>query len=132
MDVDNDASLGIRVEEEEEEGQDQGAGSNKIPPVKTDAREGSQEALFMSEGSEDENDLTSREEPIVVPDDDKKKLAMDTTYEGFSIYGRILCLVVKRKGLVKGKVITGGTGQAMMENFITSTQAAKEGQIADE
>ncbi|KAI7587028.1 hypothetical protein KC346_g17328, partial [Hortaea werneckii] len=32
------------------------------------------------------------------PEDDKKKLAMNTSYDGFSIYGRILCLVVKRKG----------------------------------
>ncbi|RYP64740.1 hypothetical protein DL769_006545 [Monosporascus sp. CRB-8-3] len=76
--------------------------------------------------------------------DDKKKLAMDISYEGFSIYGRVLCLVVKRRdgGTTKGtgsfssqaaggagggrggsasnKV--GGGGQAMMENFIISTQ----------
>ena len=30
-------------------------------------------------------------------EDEKKKMAMDTTYEGFAIYGRVLCLVVKRK-----------------------------------
>lgn len=58
--------------------------------------------------------------------DDKKKLAMDISYEGFSIYGRVLCLVVKRRGegvgnRAKGVAATGGQ-QAMMENWITSTQ----------
>ncbi|KAI0011931.1 hypothetical protein F4779DRAFT_144040 [Xylariaceae sp. FL0662B] len=71
-------------------------------------------------------------------DDDKKKLAMDISYEGFSIYGRVLCLVVKRREGAgpqpagrsgKGTSAAGGKGstkpgggQAMMENFIISTQ----------
>ncbi|KAK6065928.1 hypothetical protein SCUP515_10970 [Seiridium cupressi] len=69
-------------------------------------------------------------------DDDKKKLAMDISYEGFSIYGRVLCLVVKRRDVPRaaggsGRVASGagrsikdskGQGQAMMENFIISTQ----------
>lgn len=50
--------------------------------------------------------------------DDKKKLAMSTTYEGFAIYGRVLCLVVKRKDK-RGKRTEG---QAMMEDWIASTQ----------
>ncbi|KAE8446331.1 hypothetical protein EG329_012080 [Mollisiaceae sp. DMI_Dod_QoI] len=55
--------------------------------------------------------------------DDKKKMAMDTTYDGFAIYGRVLCLVVKRKDK-KGKGPAGslGNGQATMEQWITSTQ----------
>lgn len=53
--------------------------------------------------------------------DDKKKMAMDTLYDGFSIYGRVLCLVVKRKDKKgKGPAVTGG--QAMMEDWISSTQ----------
>lgn len=62
--------------------------------------------------------------------DDKKKLAMDISYEGFAIYGRVLCLVVKRRD--NGRIVTGPSsgkaltaqpgGQAMMENWITSTQ----------
>lgn len=53
--------------------------------------------------------------------DDKKKMAMDTLYDGFSIYGRVLCLVVKRKDKKgKGPAITGG--QATMEDWISSTQ----------
>ncbi|KAI0456319.1 hypothetical protein F5B21DRAFT_158289 [Xylaria acuta] len=77
-------------------------------------------------------------------DDDKKKLAMDISYEGFSIYGRVLCLVVKRRdgsdadlaerganasaaavsgsGNSRAKAGSRGRGQAMMENFIISTQ----------
>ncbi|KAI0857004.1 hypothetical protein F4860DRAFT_491108 [Xylaria cubensis] len=77
-------------------------------------------------------------------DNDKKKLAMDISYEGFSIYGRVLCLVVKRRdgngaelaerganasgaavggnGNNRAKAGNRGRGQAMMENFIISTQ----------
>ncbi|KAI1422617.1 hypothetical protein F5Y12DRAFT_607656 [Xylaria sp. FL1777] len=76
--------------------------------------------------------------------DDKKKLAMDISYEGFSIYGRVLCLVVKRRdgggaeraerdvnvstpaaggsGNNRAKAVSRGRGQAMMEDFIISTQ----------
>ncbi|KAL8715321.1 MAG: hypothetical protein Q9225_006412 [Loekoesia sp. 1 TL-2023] len=63
--------------------------------------------------------------------DDKKKLALRTSYDGFSIYGRILCLVVKRRGNARGKDLAGGAGQAMMEEWIASTQMA-EAQMMDE
>ena len=56
-------------------------------------------------------------------DDEKKKMGLNTTYDGFRIYGRILCLVVKRLGNKKGKQATTGNGQAMMEDWIASTQA---------
>lgn len=61
--------------------------------------------------------------------DDKKKLAMDVSYEGFAIYGRVLCLVVKRKGTTKASQASANgaaatSGQAKMENWITSTQMA--------
>ncbi|KAJ6442888.1 LOW QUALITY PROTEIN: cytochrome b, succinate dehydrogenase small subunit, CybS [Purpureocillium lavendulum] len=67
-------------------------------------------------------------------EDDKKKLAMDVSYEGFAIYGRVLCLVVKRRdsrlqpsqakadGRAAVKATAAGQGQAKMENWITSTQ----------
>ncbi|KAH8710171.1 hypothetical protein GQ44DRAFT_714506 [Phaeosphaeriaceae sp. PMI808] len=63
--------------------------------------------------------------------DGKKKLRLNTSYDGFSIYGRILCLVVKRRGARTG----GGTGapassQQMLENWV-STQAAAE-QVDDD
>lgn len=72
--------------------------------------------------------------------DDKKKMAMDISYEGFAIYGRALCLVVKRRG--PGRMVQPAASnkpqtasqlgnQAVMENWITSTQMpAAEG--ADE
>jgi hypothetical protein len=66
--------------------------------------------------------------PVEEESDDKKKMAMDTSYDGFSIYGSVLCLVVKRKDKKgKGPVLSGG--QAMMEEWITSTQmpAQEEG-----
>ena len=59
--------------------------------------------------------------------DDKKKLAMNTSYDGFSIYGRILCLVVKRKGKKAGPSAPGAPvgGSQIMEQWV-STQAAQE------
>lgn len=84
-----------------------------------------------------------RKEVLIAEDssDDKKKLAMDISYEGFAIYGRVLCLVVKRRDplhAVAGGARSGGVasgaggknrarqdgpgGQAMMESFIISTQ----------
>lgn len=66
-------------------------------------------------------------------DDDKKKLGVDTSYDGFSIYGRILCLLVKRRGNKANGKLPGSsadeTGQQMLEGWI-STQAAAE-QIID-
>lgn len=106
-------------------------------------KEESQEGLFVSDDS-DGADVDAEETPssrdrgkghVGEEEDgkggDKKKLGMETTYDGFSIYGRILCLVVKRKGSAKGKGVAGGTGQAMMEEWIASTQM-QDGQMMDE
>lgn len=72
-------------------------------------------------------------------DDDKKKMAMDISFEGFAIYGRVLCLVVKkRENLTRpagsagktGAAATAGDkpgGQATMENWISSTQMPNPG-----
>ncbi|KND91204.1 hypothetical protein TOPH_03968 [Tolypocladium ophioglossoides CBS 100239] len=61
--------------------------------------------------------------------DDKKKFAVDVSYEGFAIYGRVLCLVVRKRDGNKAQARTdargakaAGQGQAKMENWITSTQ----------
>ena len=74
---------------------------------------------------EDEEPLPKRvkESPTVDRDgqEDKKKMAMSTSYDGFSIYGRVLCLVVKKRDTGKAKGGMSG-GQAMMEEWITSTQ----------
>jgi hypothetical protein len=59
--------------------------------------------------------------------DDDKKLGLTTSYDGFSIYGRILCLIVKRKGpkTNAGGTAVAGSSQKMLENWV-STQAAAE------
>ncbi|QSZ36431.1 hypothetical protein DSL72_006310 [Monilinia vaccinii-corymbosi] len=54
-------------------------------------------------------------------EDDKKKMAMDISYDGFTVNRRVLCLVVKRKDK-KGRASVANGGQAMMEDWITSTQ----------
>lgn len=62
--------------------------------------------------------------------DDKKKLGIKTAYEGFSIYGRILCLIVKRRGVKKPTAGGATSGSQMLENWV-STQAQNEA-IPDE
>jgi hypothetical protein len=58
--------------------------------------------------------------------DDKKKLGLNTSYDGFSIYGRILCLVVRRRGVRSAGGSEGpASSQQMLENWV-STQAAAE------
>lgn len=121
-----------------------------IPAAQDDGqdRDSSQESgadeqeLFVSDGSQVEDSRARKPSrsprrkttPPLIDDaggDDKKKMALNTTYDGFSIYGRILCLVVKRRGRAKGKELAGGAGQAMMEEWIASTQMG-EGQMLDE
>lgn len=68
------------------------------------------------------------EEQVRDTGDDKKKLGLNTSYDGFSIYGRILCLVVKRKGkkaAPAGPADAPLGGSQMMEQWV-STQAAQE------
>lgn len=81
------------------------------------------DGLFVE--SEYEGPLRKRVKEAALADkatqDDKKKMAIDTLYDGFSIYGRVLCLVVKRRDVGKPKGRISG-GQAMMEEWITSTQ----------
>jgi hypothetical protein len=66
-------------------------------------------------------------------DDDKKKLGLTTSYDGFSIYGRILCLIVKRKGRKAAPSIMAqpAGGSQMMEQWV-STQAVQEAGLDDD
>lgn len=70
-------------------------------------------------------------------DDDKKKLALNTTYDGFSIYGRILCLIVKRKGTTAAPAAAAAGnnaplgGSQMMEQWV-STQVAQDAGLEDD
>ena len=128
------------LEEEEEE----------VAAVAGKARNSHDESLFLSENSEDSDfekmptpkRAKSTDPPAIMADeeegeagelqDDKKKAAFNTTYDGYSIYGRILCLIVKRKGQKGKSAVGGGAGQAMMEEWITSTQALEEGGMMDD
>lgn len=81
----------------------------------------------QGEKSDDRNDGSDED---IEEAEDKKKLALNTTYDGFSIYGRILCLVVKRKG---HRPTTQGipvAGSEMMEHWV-STQAAQTAGLED-
>jgi hypothetical protein len=70
-----------------------------------------------------ETDANENSEEV---EDDKKKLGLNTSYDGFSIYGRILCLVVKRRGVrTIGGIAAPASSQQMLENWV-STQAVAE------
>jgi hypothetical protein len=81
----------------------------------------------------DRDDEEAAAEPEVEDEDDKKKLALNTTYDGFSIYGRILCLIVKRKGKKAAQSTLGAPagGSQMMETWV-STQVAQEAGLQDD
>lgn len=53
--------------------------------------------------------------------DDKKSLAFKTTYNGFAIWGKVLCLLVERKS-GPNKKTADGSGQALMQEWITASQ----------
>lgn len=64
-------------------------------------------------------------------DDDKKKLGVETSYEGFNIYSRILCIVVKRRGNAgrrAGAAATEAKGK-IMEDWISMSQAIDGGDV---
>ncbi len=122
-----------------------GDGNDNAEVIDSDSDDG----LFV--GAESDSDEVGtgpphpkrRKEKDVEQTDDKKKLAMDISYEGFAIYGRVLCLVIKRRdGALRGsnlstpsgsKSQTGRPGgQAMMENWITSTQLPEPGGAEDD
>ena len=85
---------------------------------------GNPQAKRKRASAEDQNE--DEDEDVGGPTDEKKKLAMNTVYDGFSIYGRILCLVVKRKGTARSSSHTvPHSSQHMMEAWV-STQAVRE------
>ncbi|KAB2107713.1 hypothetical protein AG0111_0g3864 [Alternaria gaisen] len=103
---DEDAALSNRSDSE---------GSDLFVPEPTNRR--------RTKARTQDEDQDSDEEPHA---DDKKKLGLNTSYDGFSIYGRILCLVIKRRG---ARNVAGPSGanssQAMLESWV-STQAVAE------
>jgi len=145
VDIDAGAATDVVVRQESQDEESMGLGLGDIPPTVTLGEE-KREKLFVSDSedadasdaSDEDGGFQTQKAPPKRPQltstlseptdskDDKKKMGLRTTYDGFRIYGRILCLVVKRKGLVRGKVLEGGGGQAMMETFI-STQVERQG-----
>ena len=140
----------IRVEDGDEvpavllEEDDQEVALSDIPDIDTAAAtsrtkrarnaEDENEHIFVQSEDDDEEEASAprKKRKTKVKDaeeDDKKKLGINTAYEGFSIYGRILCLIVKRKG---NKKSVGGNaaGTQMLENWV-STQADNEGVLDD-
>jgi hypothetical protein len=113
------APAAITIEDDDvpifEEPSDEGINLNDIPRVDVDQL------------SLEDHSVGSNAEP-----NDDKKLAPRTSYDGFSIYGRVLCLVIKRKGpltsLTASKV---ASSQQMMESWV-STQVAAQVDLGDE
>lgn len=84
-----------------------------------------EDAVTIPSDDEDrENDLFVSNKDNSASGEDKKKLGIKTMYDGFAIYGKILCLIVKRTN-VPSAIKAGASGQAMMENWV-STQVAQE------
>lgn len=111
---------------------------NDIPEAGGGHKRGHDDDDAISVGSSDEEPFQTQRVPRakrkkvadVVPEDaagdDKKKMSLSTAYEGFSIYGRVLCLIVKRKGVKKTATSGHTSGSQMLENWV-STQAAQDG-----
>lgn len=132
--MDDDQAPAILQEEDEdtidlEQIPEIGSTSNKR------ARE--EESIFVQSDDEEEDASEVQQPPSKrkrVRDeaaDDKKKLRLKTAYEGFSIYGRILCLIVKRRGGKKPATEGPISGSQMLENWV-STQAQNEGMLDDD
>jgi hypothetical protein len=111
FEIDNDEVQVLREESDEEKVRLQ-----DIPEAQASENQDTISISEDSDGSaEDTEDVPEEEQ------EDKKKMALNTTYDGFQIYGRILCLVVKRKDPGRGKQME--PSPVMMEDWISSTQA---------
>jgi hypothetical protein len=102
--------------------------TQRAAPVKR--RKGTRQQKKTPGSNEDAETGSGNEAAADDDNDDKKKLALKTTYDGFSIYGRILCLIVKRKGKKAAPGAVSG-GSQMMEEWV-STQVAQETGLMDD
>ena len=142
--IDVDADTVVRHEEDDET-----INLRDIPEAESSTtaarskrqRSGDDEPLFVDDVSDASSDgfqiqrspASKRTKTATTADDaddeetDDKKMGINTSYDGFAIYGRILCLVVKRRGARAG----ASTGQQMLESWV-STQAAQDAGIVNE
>lgn len=100
-----------------------------------DGKGGRAQPVMIREESDEENfqmrDVPSGEDEaadgIDAFHDDKKKLRFNTTYDGFNIWGFVLCLLVERKGGSSKKTSSDGSGaQVLMEEWISTQQAQND------
>jgi len=146
MEIDDETDVPILLEEDDEP-----INLDDIPDISTtegkEPGDGEVDTLFVNDSEDSEQDVQTcdqddgrhgekqaklnnneKSEAQDAPDD-KKKFRIRTLYDGFSIYGRILCLMIKRRG---GRVSAGVAGsQQLMENWI-STQAAQDGMVDED
>ena len=77
--------------------------------------------------------VSDGEEGGAEPQDDKKKLRFHTEYEGFTIYDKVLCLVVTRtKDNQKAKAIGDDGRGGLIEGWIRMSQAVRDREGDDE
>ncbi|KAF2223708.1 hypothetical protein BDZ85DRAFT_311759 [Elsinoe ampelina] len=114
---DGEDGLGRRLEDIPLRGQE-GEGDGGVVEVSSD-----EEGVGIGRGRKRKRGVVQEEDGE--GEEDKKKLGLKTQYEGFSIYGRILCLIVKRKG-VKARAEAPANSSQMLENWV-STQMEQDG-----
>lgn len=75
--------------------------------------------VILQEDSDDEDlsRIPQADETGTENMQDDKKMAFNTNYNGFAIYGKVLCLLVERR---TGK--KSSDGQALMQEWITASQ----------
>jgi hypothetical protein len=128
---------------EDEEGNEQPRLKKRLKAVEIvigDEGEGEGEDEDEDEGGRDEESLFAEDGREDSRED--KKLEMLTGFEGFSIYSRILCVVVKRRGVIPGRAAvtasssarqtkTQQPGNKVMEDWIAMSQVVREGDELD-
>ncbi|KAK2044546.1 hypothetical protein LZ31DRAFT_466299 [Colletotrichum somersetense] len=139
------SGAGVPVREESESEDDAG-GLSRIPAVDETSRPRRSKRQRGEPRAPDDDDVPPPSKRIKKrgagldgehEDDDKKKMAVDVSYEGFAIYGRVLCLVVKKRHGLRLAPSNGPgsakqpAGQASMENWISSTQMPNPGAEED-
>ena len=92
-------------------------------PLEGERKHVAEDAVSVSDASDKQSAGVPKEADGASDRDDKKQLGLTTAYNGFKIYGRILCLIVKRTGGTRvAQQANSGGGKAMMEEWIASTQ----------
>lgn len=140
MDVARGSEEPIVIREEDED-EDAPVDLSAIPEAPPDSGHRADEPLFLpGNDSEEDSDgdfvpfpkKRNQKEPgddDGTKNDDKKKLRFNTDYEGFTIYDKVLCLIVTRKEKQKVKDVGAATAEGgLIEGWIVMSQAVREGE----